>query len=226
MKISKVGRGKLSLAIPVSRLPKFTWRDWPSILKAFEAAPALEMRQAWLKRVALNFRPGKVRLGWQRNSLFILAQLSDEDIFSNATKNNQNLWTYGDVFEIFLRDPSRPPYHELHIAPNDRWMHMRIPSTVFFKNGGFDCDLLKIAPRRFDFCLRVNQRTNRWEICARIPSSLVYEASTTLKGKSWMASFSRYDYSKNRKTPVRSSTSPHSLRSFHRQEEWSHLLFV
>ncbi|MEI8343284.1 MAG: hypothetical protein WCH43_17320, partial [Verrucomicrobiota bacterium] len=48
---------------------------------------------------------------------------------------------------------------------------------------------------------------------------------TALEGRTWLASFSRYDYSSAEAPPVLSSTSPHAEVSFHRQQEWAELLF-
>ncbi|MEO8205096.1 MAG: hypothetical protein ABI615_02870 [Chthoniobacterales bacterium] len=184
------------------------------------------MQQAWLKRQSKKIPHATVHLGWRENALQILAHIPDKDIFTRAVRNNENLCLFGDVFEIFLKDVAHKAYYEFHIAPNGLWMQLKMPGTEFFRRGGFDLNALRIPRRFLNFRLQVNRRANYWKVYAKIPASRLFGKKLTLKNRVWLASFSRYDYSKNKKNPILSSTSPHRVPHFHRIEEWQPLRFV
>jgi hypothetical protein len=85
-------------------------------------------------------------------------------------------------------------------------------------------DELKIDEPIFDFTQWSEGKT--WCICASVPGSVFLPTGTSMEGRTWLASFSRYDYSSAEKPPILSSTSPHAEVSFHRQREWAELLFL
>jgi hypothetical protein len=41
-------------------------------------------------------------------------------LYTSATEANQIVCSFGDVFEIFLRDPELETYAELYFAPNGK----------------------------------------------------------------------------------------------------------
>jgi len=71
----------------------------------------------------------------------------------------------------------------------------------------------------------VDRSAGRWCVYAEIPAASVCGAARPLNGQRWMFSFSRYDYTRPSPHPIISSTSPHQLPGFHRQEEWGTLQF-
>jgi hypothetical protein len=77
-----------------------------------------------------------------------------------------------------------------------------------------------IGHRVVESRVRVNIAAQRWEVAAEIPLDLICEASRPQSGSRWLFSFSRYDYTRGREKPLLSSTSPHTVLNFHRQEEW------
>jgi len=64
-----------------------------------------------------------------------------------------------------------------------------------------------------------------WRVLASIPLERVAETGRPVAGDSWLFSFSRYDYTQGKAAPVLSSTSPHQVLSYHRQQEWGTLVF-
>ncbi|HZQ46778.1 MAG TPA: hypothetical protein VFC07_07205, partial [Verrucomicrobiae bacterium] len=71
----------------------------------------------------------------------------------------------------------------------------------------------------------VQPEAGKWFAYAKIPASSVCLQPRPLKGSQWHFSFSRYDYTRGRKAPVISSTSPHPVANFHHQDEWGLLTF-
>ena len=56
--------------------------------------------------------------------------------------------------------------------------------------------------------------------------NLFYIDEKLLRDETWPAAFGRYDCTCGNPEPMISSTSPHRVASFHRQEEWGELTFV
>lgn len=214
-------------AISVPLLPSFAVADLATALEAFCAAPVLPLRQFWLAAPEPQFGRGTVRLGWRSNSLCLLAELTDTDIYSTSVENNQRLWELGDVFEIFLRPKHLESSVEFHINPNGHTLQLRFPNLVAVARARRTSDLseLILPGKLFSFNIWRQPRENLWAIYAEIPGTSVGEMETKLGGCGWLGSFSRYDYTRGRVAPVISSTSPLTQPDFHRQVEWNQLLF-
>jgi hypothetical protein len=211
-------------------LPAFDMNSWAAIDDAFRGAAACTLGQTWLAAPAPGFRPATVRTGWRPDALYVLADLEDADIFNPETRFNEPSFQFGDVFEMFLRPENQDPYYEIHVTPENQKFQLRVP----FENGVFK---VKPPPGAFlppewmvqtpiESRVSVNVAQARWRALAVIPFSLVVEAGVAGAGMRWRFSFSRYDYTRGAEQPVHSSTSPHPVLSFHRQQEWGTLLFV
>ncbi len=215
------------MKIPCPALPPFARDDREAVRVAFQGAPVMEMGQSWRESLEVGFSPARVRVGWREDRLMVFAELTDAKLVTQATENNQRLWTLGDVFEIFLRDSSGERYLEFHVAPNGRRLQLvfsdRATLGQLAANGMVIEDLM-VAEPMFEFSHWVDG--DQWSICAEIPNSAFLQPGTTLAGRTWLASFSRYDYRAPGTEPVISSTSPHAVASFHRQQEWAELVFV
>ncbi len=116
--LSVAASGKLSTVLEVPETPAFDSADWKSVRAAFRQAPQWKFGQSWVERPSRGFRKGTVRIGWQGDRLFYLADLDDRELFTKATRRNQNLWELGDVLEIFAGVHGNPGYIEYHTAPN------------------------------------------------------------------------------------------------------------
>ena len=209
------------------RLGDFDIHDRPAALRAFSSAPVMEMVQGWRDQPEEHFLPAQVRVGWRGDRLLILAELHDNVVVTRATADNQLLCLLGDVFEIFLRDPGADPYIEFHVAPNGKRLQLRYPDHLAIHEmnpGNLPFEKLTVPGSLFDFSLWNDE--GKWSVCASVPGSSLIAKGIPLGGRTWLASFSRYDYSSFEKPPVHSSTSPHAELSFHRQHEWAELHFV
>ena len=215
------------MKIACPQLSDFDLGDRAAVCAAFFKAPALHMRQAWRAAPEPQFLPGRVRMGWRKDWFLCFAELNDERLFTRATEDNQLLYSHGDVFEMFLRDSEGEPYAEFHVAPNGRRLQLCWPDAATIRHvehNEVSLDDLKVREPVFGFTQWSVGET--WCICAAVPSSVFLCAGTTLEGRTWRASFSRYDYSLAEEAPVLSSTSPHAEISFHRQQEWTELHFL
>lgn len=209
------------------RLPDYDDADLAAVHAAFGAAPELQLRQAWLPAPEPDFLPGTVRVGWREETLLVLAELEDADIFTRATALNQRTWELGDAFEIFLKSPDLEEYVEFHVTPNNQRLQLRFPSTAALRaaqrSGEFDRYLLAGSPIRSWVWLQPEAR--RWFSFAAVPAATVWGPGRQMAGRAWRFSFSRYDYTRGNAQPVVSSTSPHREPDFHSQAEWGTLEF-
>jgi hypothetical protein len=209
-------------------LPDFDQSNLDSVRVAFEAATPCAMGQAWRAAVEPGFAPGQVRIGWREDSLLIFAELNDHDIFSSATTTNQRMWELGDTFEVFLRPDGQTEYIELHVTPNNQQLRLRFASTEALRSAQaanvFDDFLLPWNV--FYSATWLQPENQKWFVYAAIPAIAVCSQARIRAGSRWHFSFSRYDYTRGNGEPVVSSTSPHAVADFHRQQEWGELVFA
>ncbi len=185
-------------------------------------APAVALGQFWRDTPEENFAPGAVQMAWTPDALWVRAELTDADVFTDARRDSEKMWLLGDVFEIFLEDPAAGFYAEMHVVPGNFRMQLRLPPDFLQENGGKPTlDGRFVDPPRFASTSEIT--SIGWIVEARIPAE---EVSPTAihPGARWRASFSRYDITRGREA-VLSSTSPHTLLSFHRREDWRMLCF-
>src|ERR1051326_2605619 len=90
-------------AIDCAPLAPFDDENLDAVRAAFRDATPVALGQAWLTTTEPEFAGAIVRTGWRDDSLFVLAELTDGDIFTRATGHNQRFWELGDTFEMFLQ---------------------------------------------------------------------------------------------------------------------------
>jgi len=209
-------------------LPEFDWDDWGAIAAAFKEAQTSLLQQAWLAHPQPEFRPGRVRTGWTDDALLVYAELDDDDIFNPVTELNALSFKHGDVFEMFLRPAGQLAYYEFHVTPQNQKLQLRIPSAEEFaatrRTPGIPPAWM-ISNRIIESRVEVCTKDRQWRVLAAIPFDMVAEVKRPQPGSRWLFSFSRYDYTRQKPKPILSSTSPHQIVSFHRQQEWGMLTF-
>ena len=212
----------------VKPLESVAFDSWCWIDAVFADAPAVEAHQVWRAEPEPEFRPMRVKAWWTREAMYVYGELEDVDIFNPEKRFNAPSFQSGDVFEIFLRPCDQESYVEIHVTPENQKLQLRIPSAREFSEPRAKPGIPPewFIDRVIESRVRVNAVAQRWEVAVEIPFSLVCEASLPKPGDQWLFSFSRYDYTRGREKPVLSSTSPHKVLNFHRQEEWGELRFM
>lgn len=209
------------------KLPSFAANSLDSVKSAFRQAAPISAQQAWRKKPQPNLAPMFIRVGWRDSALLLFAELTDTDIFTHATADNQRLWELGDVFEIFLRPITQESYVELQVAPNNKRLQLRYPNTEAVAQARKlgTADHFVIHGKAFLSSTWVCADNQKWFVYAKIPVKTVCEKARLLSGVEWLFSFSRYDYTRNGIAPVISSASLHTKADFHRQTEWGVMRF-
>lgn len=213
--------------IECRELLPFDTTNLDAVGRAFQSEKPLGLRQAWLPDPEAAFAPGCVRVGWLDDALLVFAELTDVDIFTNATTPNQRLWELGDAFEIFLQSAGETSYVEFQIAPNNLRLRLRYmdDTQVELVRSSGSVQPFLISDEVFHSATWVRPVEAKWFVYASIPMASVCEKAGPLAGKQWRFSFSRYDYTGDRHEPVVSSTSPHARVDFHSQKEWGTMRF-
>jgi hypothetical protein len=205
-------------------VPAFSATNLDSVSRAFQHATLLPFRQAWRETSEPDFLPGTVRVGWRGKSLLVFAEMTDDDIFNNATGFNQQAWMLGDAFEIFLWPTNQRDYFELHVTPNNHRLQLRHRAAPVRRDGDA-WQSARVRRELFQSKTWVRPDAERWFVYAEIFCASTADHSLPLAGNNWKISFGRYDYSRSRREPVISSTSNHAEPDFHRQQEWPLLNF-
>lgn len=206
--------------------PTFDTGHYYDVWSAFSSAASIALGQGWRKNVERDFAPGQVRTAWRGNALLIFAELSDQDIFSRAARADQKFWQLGDTFEIFLQPSDWLGYIEFHITPKNLRSHTCFPDAAARDNlRGCAIGGIRGDGGTFHSQTWVHPNAKRWSIYAEISARIFGKTLRSLCGCRWRFSFSRYDFTRSRKEPVISSTSPHARPDFHRQQEWGELIF-
>lgn len=187
---------------------------------SFAHCEGVELRQGWRAVPEAGFRPGRVGVGHDGGSLCLLAELGDDEVFNPVEGFNEPFFRYGDVFEIFLRPEGSESYSEFHVGPAGQLFQLRIPSKEAFRSprpqAGVPEEWFLSKP---EFEARVWLRPSGWTVFCRLPG----EFAGIDTGDGCRFSFSRYDYTRGHGSPVLSSSSPHPVVDFHRQEDWGRL---
>lgn len=208
-------------------LPAFDAADLNAVYQAFRTVPPCVLQQAWRSGPETNFSPATVRAGWRNETLLLLAELEDAEIFTFAQQPNERLWELGDTLEIFLRPAKQQAYVELHVAPNNLRLQLRFADAAMVENarksGSFGKAL--VPGEIFNSRTWLYPDIYRWYALAEIPAQSVCDKPGPLAGAEWFFSFCRYDYTRGHAAPVISSTSAHTRPDFHRQEEWGTMHF-
>ena len=192
--------------------------DW-----AGQFGRALKLNYRLIRGAAPSFRDGSALVGWHKESLVVLATFTDDFITSKATDDFQRMWVLGDVFEAFVRDLAGEEYWEYHVSSNGHVLQLKFPYGADDgepRRGPEPVEHYYVPANPFRALTRTT--SHGWQILAEIP----WPYPAALKGREALVSFSRYDYGPEGTQPILSSTSPHPRANFHRQAEWTKIVFV
>lgn len=180
------------------------------------------MAQTWRDDVQEGFRPAVVRLGWQPGTLWVLADLGDDHIVSDSTAHNQDMWTLGDVFEVFIARRDSPWYLELHVTPHNHRLHLRWTTEGFagIRSKEKTVEDFRADPGAFESWVRKSPDGKGWQVLMQIPASILPDGADFTAGDKLDISFSRYDAGAEGTPKILSSTSPHTKLDYHRRSEW------
>jgi hypothetical protein len=116
-------------------------------------------------------------------------------------------------------------YVEFQITPDNRRVQLRFADAAALARLRTEGALESVLMEGEVFQSRTWVHAQCWYVYAEIKGVNLGDAAGPLLGRQWLYSFSRYDYTRHRKLPVISSTSPHAEPDFHRRHEWGTMSF-
>lgn len=178
----------------------------------------------WEGAQSLPIESGTVRVGSAPEGLAFYLSYQDSDIFSEATADQQKMWTLGDVAELFIKPGTdRPDYWEIHVTPNDFLMDIYIPHRERFMGGEITWEEV-IAPAS-GTQRRVTVSDGSWSVEALVPWKAFALDSAPEAGAVWQFAVCRYNCNGGLESPELSSTAHYTEAGFHRFEEFTDLVF-
>jgi hypothetical protein len=217
------------------RVESFDLNNWAKVEMAFQNADFAQFKQNWEPVPTPGFRPARAAALWSDDGLFVYGDLVDDDIYNEVPEAELNTMSFrhGDVFEMFLKPSGQPSYTELHVAPTNQKLQLRLPCKDPFQTcrGKYPSEQAMIADWLIaspvmESRVRIDAGAHRWQILARIPFVMVLETGKPTRGDRWLYSFCRYDYTRPDPNPTFSSTSPHSRVNYHLLDDFGTLEFA
>ncbi len=170
----------------------------------------------------------RAKLLWDRNYLYFLAELEDQDLFADVVEHDGKTWD-NDVFEMFLKPSlSAPGYYEFQVNAAGTEMDLFLPDQ---KSGGYTA--LK-SSHPFHWMTKVERRgtlnvrsdsDEGWTVEGRIPwADFLMTGGRPDIDEVWTMALCRYDYTLGKK-PELSSCANLTQPNFHRTEDYLELRF-
>jgi glucose/arabinose dehydrogenase/mono/diheme cytochrome c family protein len=182
----------------------------------------------WEKGAPKARRGTRARLLWDRENLYVAADMDDTDLFAHVTEHDGNTWE-NDVFEVFLKPSAdKPAYYEFHVnaanAVFDLFLPRRGHVGRFKRDGEFHIESAVALRGTLDTW---TDKDEGWSVEMRIPwESLVRTGGRPEAGDEWRLALCRYDFDVEQEAPELSSVAPLSRRDFHRHEDYAAVRFV
>ena len=170
----------------------------------------------------------RARLLWDRDYLYVAADMDDADLYADVTEHDGNTWE-NDVFEVFLKPAAeKPAYYEIHVnaanAVFDLFLPRRGHVDRFKRQDEFHIESAVTLRGSLDAWA---DKDEGWSVEMRIPwADLQPTGGRPEAGALWRFALCRYDFDVAHETPELSTVAPLSRRDFHRHEDYAILRFV
>jgi hypothetical protein len=186
----------------------------------------LPFRQYWDGPDAVPQECGVAYVGCAPDGLWFYSCLQDSDIFSQATANDQKMWTLGDVVEFFVKPGrERSDYWEIHVTPNGYIMDLYIPDREEFIEGPVSFDHALSHHSEAAFQVEAFPEQCKWCVEIRIPWQAFGADAPPPAGATWQFAVCRYNCNSGVADPELSSVAPFTELFFHRHEDFLNLDF-
>ncbi len=184
--------------------------------------------QHWLPGAPASKQRTRVRLLWDREWIYFLAELDDADVTADVREHDGPMWR-NDVFEIFLKpSDAHAGYYEFEVNPFGAVLDAFFPDAAIWRKPGALTDGTFHVDAKVIVRGTLNDPTDRdagWTVEGRIPwSDFAPTGGRPGPGEVWRLNLTRVDGT----GPAQelSSVAPLTQPSFHRTAEYVPLRFV
>ena len=170
----------------------------------------------------------RAKILWDRENLYISADLDDADLYADVTEHDGQIWD-NDVFEVFLKPSTeKPSYYEFQVNAENTQFDCFIPRRGsvgrFKKMHDFGIESAVSLRGTLD---NWTDTDKGWSVEMRVPwSSFMHTGGRPEPGAEWRFALCRYDHDVRREQPELSTSAPLSQLSFHRHEDYAPLRFI
>ena len=212
------------------------WTEAPPVIDGRDDDPGWKratvvenFRQAWAPGEPAARQRTRVRLLWDREAFYFLAELDDTEVTALVKEHDGRLWE-NDVFEIFLKPSEKHAgYYEFEANPFGAVLDAFFPGPATLRA---DRDVLKRGEFHLEVKVQVRgtlnvagDRDTGWTVEGRIPwTDLNSTGGRPAPGETWRVNLARIDGA----APGHelSSVAPLTRPSFHRTAEYAMLRFA
>lgn len=197
--------------------------------EAWQQAPVVDgFRLPWVEAAPAARKATRARLLWDRDNLYVAADMDDGDLYADVTEHDGNTWE-NDVFEVFLKpSATAPAYYEFHVTPANTRFDLFLPRrghvARFRQADTFAIESAVTVRGTLD---KWADRDEGWTTELRIPwSDLEPTGGRPEPGAEWRFALCRYDFDVANESPELSTIAPLSRLSFHLHEDYATLKFI
>lgn len=162
---------------------------------------------------------GEVRFAWDASAFYVAATLRDRDIVAHGDTDGLLHHRLGDVFEVFLKPPTRAWYCEVHLTPKGR-------HTVFvWPQSGTDYSRAVVPDSGVRAAAAIRGTSGGWTVELAIPVSFLESSGERFApGRPWTVLTGRYNYDAGLTALELSSWPALPQPDFHRTEHYALLV--
>jgi hypothetical protein len=193
----------------------------------YAGCQAVALRQYWESPTAFPKEPALARIGWNSFGLCAYVELVDNDIFTNATADNQRFWELGDTCEFFIKPgKAQPMYREIHVSPNDLKLDIQIPDREAYQQGKISWEEILRNDSHCHKLGRILPGAKAWTAELWVPWTSLGVSACPGPLADWSLAVCRYNYTRGIADPEYSATAFLAKLSYHRYEEFHQMAFV
>jgi glucose/arabinose dehydrogenase/mono/diheme cytochrome c family protein len=193
-----------------------------------QAADVGEFALPWLGPGHPAAKATRARLLWDREHLYVAADMDDADLYADITEHDGQIWD-NDVFEVFLKPAAdKPAYYEFQVNALNTQFDCFIPRRGhvgrFKRLHDFGIESAVKLRGTLD---NWTDRDQGWSVELKIPwTSFMPTGGRPEPGDEWRFALCRYDHDVSREQPELSTCAPLGERNFHRHEDYRPLVFA
>ena len=190
----------------------------------YSGCQGMDLRQFWLGPDKMPEESARAYVGREASTLSFYVRLEDRQIYTEAKRDNDRMWSLGDTVEFFIKPGvERNDYWELHVTPNNLIMDIYIPSRERFTGGEITWE--QVVAAESGASKRVEVMDGVWVVELKVPWTAFGLEAAPSPGAIWQFAVCRYNYPGKLEDPEHSSTAPLTEAGFHTYENYTDLLF-
>ncbi len=199
---------------------------------AWKTAAVIEgFARPWLKDSTQKPAATRVRLLWDREWLYFLAEMEDRDVWADLMEHDADLWTNDDFLLLLKPSPTHAGYYDFQVNAAGAVFDAFLPDAQAFLPGNTarsrKANAFHLETKvTVEGTLDQRADTDRgWKVEGRLPwTDLLPTGGRPAPGETWTVNLGRFDHTQGSPS-VESCVAPLTTPGFHRTGEFVPLTF-